>query len=160
MSDNIKTVEANDKQITIIGTAHVSRESAEEVERTIREIMPDSVCIELDEERFASLDNNDKWKDTDIIDVIREKKTTLMLVNLILASYQKRIAESLGVNSGQEMISAIQTARELGINLVMADRNIKTTFLRIFRNMSAMEKAKLITGLILSFFDDEEITED
>ena len=160
MSDNTKTIILDDKEITIIGTAHVSSQSAEEVERVIREIRPDSICIELDSERYSSLENNTKWKDTDIIDVIKQKRTTLMLVNLILAGYQKRLAESFGINSGQEMINAINLSKELGAELVLADRNIKTTFQRIFRNLSMWEKSKLMAGLVLSFFDDEEITDE
>lgn len=160
MSKTIKVLNINNKEITIIGTAHVSRESAKEVEEVIREIKPDSVCIELDEGRYSSIENKERWQDTDIVKVIKEKKTTLLLVNLILSSYQKRIAESFDINSGQEMINAISVSKEIGANLVLADRDIKTTFLRIFRKMSLWEKIKLIYGLILSFFDDEELTEE
>lgn len=160
MSETIKTININQKEITIIGTAHVSRESAVEVEEMIRKICPDNVCIELDKGRYSSLKNNEQWQNTDIVEVIKEKKTTLLLINLILGSYQKRIAESFNINSGQEMINAIKTAEEIGAQLTLADRDIKTTFLRIFRKMSFMEKMKLLYGLIISFFEDEELSEE
>lgn len=160
MSETVKQLNINGKEITLIGTAHVSRESAIQVEEMIREIKPDNVCIELDEGRYSSIKNNERWQDTDIVNVIKEKKTTLLLINLILSSYQKRIAESFDINSGQEMINAINTAEEIGAKLTLADRDIKTTFLRIFRKMSFMEKMKLLYGLIMSFFEDEELSEE
>ena len=160
MSETVRNITINGKDITLIGTAHVSKESAIQVENLIREIKPDNVCIELDEGRYSSLENNKSWQDTDIVNVIKEKKTTLLLVNLILSSYQKRIAESFDINSGQEMINAIKVSKEIGCNLTLADRDIKTTFLRIFRKMSLWEKMKLLSGLILSFFEDEELTEE
>lgn len=160
MSETVRNITINGKDITLIGTAHVSKESAIQVENLIREIKPDNVCIELDEGRYSSLENNKSWQDTDIVNVIKEKKTTLLLVNLILSSYQKRIAESFDINSGQEMINAINVSKEIGCNLTLADRDIKTTFLRIFRKMSLWEKMKLLSGLILSFFEDEELTEE
>ncbi|WP_290770615.1 TraB/GumN family protein [Anaerofustis sp.] len=160
MSENIKHITINNKDITLVGTAHVSKESAREVEEVIKEIKPDNICIELDEGRYSSLENDEKWKDTDIVNVIKEKKTTLLLVNLILSSYQKRIAESFDINSGQEMINAINLSKEMNVKLTLADRDIKTTFLRIFRKMSLWEKMKLLSGLIMSFFEDEELTEE
>ena len=160
MSETVRNITINGKDITLIGTAHVSKESAIQVENLIREINPDNVCIELDEGRYSSLENNKSWQDTDIVNVIKEKKTTLLLVNLILSSYQKRIAESFDINSGHEMINAIKVSKEIGCKLTLADRDIKTTFLRIFRKMSLWEKMKLLSGLILSFFEDEELTEE
>lgn len=160
MSDTVRKISLGNKEITLIGTAHVSKESADKVEKIIKEINPDNVCIELDEGRYNSIVNNESWKDTDLVKVIKEKKTTLLLVNLILSSYQKRIASSFNINSGQEMINAINVSKEIGAKLTLADRDIKTTFLRIFRKMSFLEKMKLLFGLVFSFFEDEELTEE
>ncbi len=157
---NIRRITLEDKTITLLGTAHVSSSSAEDVKKLADEIKPDNICIELDEERYNSLVNHDRWADTDITKVIKEKRTTLLLVNIILSSYQARIASSFDVDTGVEMQMGMKIADKMNIPLTLADRNIKTTFLRIFRKMSFFEKIKLLAGLISSFFDDEDISEE
>ena len=64
----------------------------------------------------------------DIITIIKQKKALLLLVNLILSSFQKRLAQQLGINPGQEMIQGISSAKEINAHLVLADRNIQITF--------------------------------
>lgn len=157
---NIRRITLEDKTITLLGTAHVSSSSAEDVKKLADEIKPDNICIELDEERYNSLVNHDRWADTDITKVIKEKRTTLLLVNIILSSYQARIASSFDVDTGVEMQMGMKISKEMNIPLTLADRNIKTTFLRIFRKMSFFEKIKLLAGLISSFFDDEDLSEE
>lgn len=160
MEKELTQVQINEKEITIIGTAHVSRYSAEEVEEIIHQIQPDCVCIELDDQRFQSLKNPKKFNDMDIVQVIKDKKVGTLLVNIILSSYQKRTADKLKATAGQEMMTGIKCAEELGCELKMIDRNIQTTFQRIWRSHSFLQKCKLITSLILSVFDDEEVTEE
>ena len=152
-------LEYNGKNITLIPTAHVSKNSAELVGATIDELKPDTICIELDQNRYESLKNPDKFKNTDVVKIIKEKRVGYVLVNLILGSYQKRLARHLGSQSGNEMITAINKAEELSANLVLADRNIQTTFKRTWRKLTAKDKFKLINVIISSLFDDEEISE-
>jgi len=160
MENNIIKLTYKDKKITLIPTAHVSKESAELTRQVIDEIKPDSICIELDKDRYESMKNPDKFKNTDIIKVIKEKRTTLMLVNLILANYQKKIATKLDSQSGNEMLIGIEKANELNANLVLADRNVQTTFKRVWANLNLKDKYKLIEAIIDAMFSNEEVSEE
>ena len=160
MNQNISIIELNNKTIYLLGTAHVSQNSAKEAYDLIHEVKPDCVCIELDDERFEGIQNENKWKDTDIFTIIKQKKVGFMFANIILGSYQKRLAEQFGIKAGYEMIQSIQAANEVNARIVNADRNIKTTFMRIWRKMRFPQKIKLIFNLLLGFLDDEEMTEE
>lgn len=158
-NDNITRLTIDDKEIIIIGTAHVSRQSAEQVKEVIMLEEPDAVCIELDEQRYQSITDN-RWKDMDIFKVIKEKQATLLLMNLAISSFQKRMAAQFDIKPGQEMIQGIESAQEVGAELVLADRNIQTTFARIWGNIGLKGKAMLLTQVIFSIFSRETITEE
>jgi len=158
--NNIHRLEYGEKEIILIGTAHVSKKSAEEVKEVIESETPDSVCIELDEGRYKSIKDKQSWQNMDIMKVIKQKKTTLLLVNLIMSSFQKRMAKQIGVNSGAEMMQGIKSAEEAGVQLVLADRNIQITFSRIWRGMGFKGKMKLIFIILGSIFSNEEISEE
>ena len=130
MVNNITTIIYKDKEITLIGTAHVSKDSVTLVKQTIDDIRPDTVCVELDDERYNNLQNPQKWENTSLFQVIKEKKAGLLLTNIVLGSYQKRVAKKLDTTPGKEMLQGIQSAIEYGCNLVLADRDIQTTFLK------------------------------
>jgi pheromone shutdown-related protein TraB len=150
----------DDKELIIIGTAHVSKNSAEEVKAIIEEENPDSVAVELCNSRYQSMQDQDRWKKTDIAKVVKEKRSFLLLANLILSSYQKRMAKQIGIQAGQEMLQAIESAKETGAQLVLADRDIQVTFARIWGNLGFWGKTKLFFTLVLSIFSDEKITEE
>lgn len=159
MKDKLIRIDYHGKEIILIPTAHVSQESAKLVRETIEEEKPDSICIELDEQRYKNLKNPDAWKNTNIIDIIKQKKVTLLIANLILSSYQKNIAKKLKTKPGQEMIEGMKASEEFGINLVLADRSIQTTFMRIWRKMGFFERIKLFFSL-MSIDDDEDVSEE
>ena len=162
-NDNSKTVhhlEYDDKQVILVGTAHVSRESAQQVRQVIQEENPDTVCVELCQSRYQSIRQKERWQETDIIKIIREKKSFLLLSNLLLASFQKRIAKKLNVKPGQEMITAIETADEMDAEIHLADRDIRTTLSRTWRAMGLWSKIKLLFQLMLSLGEVEEIKEE
>lgn len=159
MNDNhITRLEYEGKEIILIATAHVSKESAELVRQVIAEERPDSVCVELDEERYQNIQNPQAWEKTDIVKVIKSKKVGFLLANLALSSYQKKIAKKLDATVGGEMIQGIESAKEIGASLVLADRSIQTTFLRIWRKLSLWDKTKLSFGLLFSFEEDTEVS--
>ncbi|MDI2586397.1 TraB/GumN family protein [Psychrobacillus sp. NEAU-3TGS] len=158
--ENITRINLDGKELILIGTAHVSRQSAEQVKEVIEAEKPDSVCIELDEQRYQSVMEGSKWKDTDIFKVIKEKKATLLLMNLAISSFQNRLAKQFEIKPGQEMIQGIESAKENGAELVLADRNIQITFSRIWHNLGFMGKAKLLNGVIFSIFSKETISEE
>ncbi|MCR5066724.1 MAG: TraB/GumN family protein [Erysipelotrichaceae bacterium] len=160
MENNVIKINLDDKEITLIPTAHVSKQSVELVEKTIDEIQPDSICIELDQDRYNSLTDPDKFKNTDIVKIIREKRVAMLLVNLILANYQKKMAANLNSTSGAEMMMGINKARELNAQLVLADRSVQTTFKRIWANMGFRDKLQMANAIISAIFDDEEISEE
>lgn len=155
---NVTRLIYGDKEIILVGTAHVSKESAELVRQVIAEETPDSVCVELDEQRYDSIQNPKKWESTDIVKVVKSKKVGFLIANLILSGYQKKLAKKLGTNVGGEMLEAIASAKDINAQLVLADRNIQTTLLRIWRKLSLWEKLKLIFSLTFSFGEDAEIT--
>ncbi len=159
-NQNITRITLASREIVIVGTAHVSRESIELVEKTINAERPDTVCVELCKPRFDALKQQNKWQDTDILRVIKEKRTGALLSQLIMASLQKKIAHKFSITPGEEMIKAIDEAQKLGSELVLADREIRITLLRAWRLMGFCSKIRLITDLVMSLFSEEEITEE
>src|SRR6056297_2137265 len=101
--ENIRRITLDGREIILLGTAHVSREGAAQVRRIVEAEDPDAVAVELCASRHASLQQDNRWKDMDIIKIVREKKAGLLLTNLVLGSYQKRIAQQFGIEPGEEM---------------------------------------------------------
>ncbi|MDO5715541.1 MAG: TraB/GumN family protein [Tissierellia bacterium] len=159
MNDSVIKLSYNEKEIILIPTAHVSWESVELVKHTIDKEQPDAICIELDDARYENIKNPQKWKDTNLIDVIKEKKVGLLIANLILSSYQRNIAKKLKTTPGQEMIEGMKSAEEYGSSLILADRNLQTTFMRIWRSLTFWGKCKLLLSFIFDSDMDEEVTE-
>lgn len=158
--ENITRIHLNDKEYILIGTAHVSKSSAELVKEVIESEKPDAVCIELDEGRYKSITDGNKWKDMDIFQVIKDKKASLLLMNLAISSFQRRMAKQFDIHPGQEMIQGIESAKDAGARLVLADRNIQITFSRIWGNVGFKGKAMLLTQVVASIFSRETITEE
>jgi len=162
MTDNhpmIHRLPDGDREIILIGTAHVSRESTRLVEEVIAAEKPETVCVELCASRYQALRQKDRWRDMDIIKVIREKKAFLLLSNLLLASYQKRIAKKIDLTPGAEMLKAIEMADALGAQVWLADRDIRATLSRAWHALGCWNKIKLSYQLLMSLGATEEITE-
>lgn len=159
-NNNLIRLTFNEKEFVLVGTAHVSKESARLAKAVIEEEMPDTVCVELCQSRYQAIRQKDQWQDTDIIRVIREKKSFLLLSNLLLASFQKRIARQFDVKPGEEMITAIHTAESIGAQIHLADRDIRTTLSRTWRVMGFWSKIKLLFQLMLSLGQLDEIKEE
>ncbi|MCM3610025.1 TraB/GumN family protein [Planococcus sp. MERTA32b] len=158
--ENITRLQYGDKELILIGTAHVSKRSAEQVKEVVDAEQPDSICIELDAQRYQSVTENSKWKETDIFKVIKEKKSSLLLMNLAISSFQNRLADQFGIKPGQEMIQGIESAKETGAELVLADRNIQVTFSRIWGNIGLWGKVQLLSSVFFSIFSKETISEE
>ncbi len=155
----ITRLEAGGKRITLIGTAHVSRESAELVRATIAAETPDTVCVELCDSRYQAMRDRAGWQSMDIVKVIREKKAMLLLANLMLAAFQRRIASRLDIRPGEEMLQAVAAAEAVGANVHLADRDIRTTLARTWRAMGFWEKAKLLPQIVFSLGEAETLSE-
>ena len=113
MSQTQKILELNGRKITLIGTAHVSAESVKEVRDTILEQKPDCVAVELDQKRHDSIKNPEKYRELDIINVLRKKEGFLLLANLVMAAFQKRTGQKSGVTPGAEMLAALNAQKNL-----------------------------------------------
>lgn len=154
----METIILGEKTITFVPTAHVSAESVNEVKSVIESLQPDTVCVELDRQRAKAMENPEAYKDTDIIKIIKEKRTSLFFVNLLLSSYQKRIAKNLNVKVGSEMQQAITSAKAIDAKIEYIDRNVQITFKRMLASLSGLQKLKLLYAFLLS--DDESLSEE
>jgi len=148
--ENVHHFTFEDKEINLVGTAHVSRESVDLVNRVIEEKKPDTVCVELCKSRYESLTQKKSWQEANVFKVIRDKKAFLLLSNLILAYFQKKIGHKIGTKPGEEMMRAIQAAEGVGANIHLADRDIRTTLARTWRLMGLWTKIKLLAQIITS----------
>jgi pheromone shutdown-related protein TraB len=148
------------KEIILIGTAHVSRESIEEVSRTIREEGPDLVCVELDQGRYDSMMGKENWERLDVSKVFKEGKGFLLIANLVLSGFQRRMGDELGVKPGEEMKTAVLTAEELGIPRYFCDREVQITLRRAWARCGLWNKCKLLSSLIAGAFSTEKLSED
>jgi len=159
MSGNSLTVTLNGREFKLIGTAHVSRESIDEVRGIIREERPGMVCVELDQGRYNSITQNDDWEKLDLAKVFKEGRGFLLIANLALASFQRRLGNELGVKPGEEMKTAIETANELGLPHSLCDREVHTTLRRAWAGCGLWSKSKLLASLLASAFTTEKLSE-
>ncbi len=157
MSQTQIQLEFNGRKITLVGTAHVSKESVEEVKETINKIKPDCVAVELDEKRADSIKNPSRYSQLDLVKVLKRKEGFLLLANLMLSSYQRRMGLNAGVKPGDEMIAAMNAAEENKIRCSLVDRPIQITLKRAWGKNSFWGKCKLLSTLLASAFSKEEI---
>lgn len=160
MSRTREEVNLAGRKIVLIGTAHVSKESIAEVKNEIESLKPDCVAVELDEKRYNSMMDPESWKNLDIVKVLKRREGFLMLANLVLSSFQKRMGKNVGVKPGDEMLAAINCAKENNILFTLVDRPIQVTLRRAWAKNSLWGKCKLLASMIASAFDNEEISED
>ena len=160
VKDNVDLIEHDGREIYLIGTAHISLKSAELAEETIREIRPDTVCVELDEERKASLLDPDRWKNTDLFKIIKEGKSYLLMAQLALAGFQKKLGNKLEVKPGEEMVRSIKAGAECGAEIICADRNVRITLKRAWASASLWTFFKIFFSFLGSLFSNEEMSED
>jgi pheromone shutdown-related protein TraB len=157
MAQEMTRLAVEGREIVLLGTAHVSRESVEEVRRVINEEKPDRVCVELDEGRHASMSQGTSWQNLNVGKVIREGKGFLLMANLVLASFQRRLGKDLGVKPGEEMLAAIQVSQELGIPYSLCDRNIQVTLRRAWGRTRLWGKVKMLSAMLASVFTNEKL---
>ncbi|MFO7545383.1 MAG: TraB/GumN family protein [Trueperaceae bacterium] len=156
----IAQVLVGDVRFTLLGTAHVSKTSADAVERLIASDRFDAVAIELDAARYAAIDDADRWSKMDLFRVLREGKAGLLAVNLALAAFQQRLADQFGIEPGAEMRRAISAAKGRGLPLLLVDRDIGVTLRRVYANVPWWQRFSLVAGLLASSFSREKIDEE
>ena len=97
-SDTQTVLTFGEREFILLGTAHISRESVDEVAGLIAEYQPQRVCVELDQGRYQSLNQDQRWQNLDIFKILKEQKAFLLLGNLVLSASQKRMGLDMGVN--------------------------------------------------------------
>lgn len=151
--------------LTIIGTAHVSEESVNEVKDAIYEQHPEVVAIELDRGRYIKLKKQmmgiEEDEEISVTRIIKENKVGLFFTSTLLGYFQSKIGADLDVAPGSEMIGAIEASEDLGIPIALIDREINITLQRALNKMGFIEKMKFAYGLLASVIgigdDDEDI---
>jgi pheromone shutdown-related protein TraB len=161
---SVERIQLAEKEIYVVGTAHVSAESVEDVKATIDAVGPDSICIELCAARHKALVQKDNWKKMDIFKVIKEKRALFLLAQLILNSFYTRLGKQLKVQPGAEMIEGMRQADRIGAELVLADRDIEITLKRVWGYLNLWNKLVMVSQLMASFFVggsiDSELVEE
>jgi pheromone shutdown-related protein TraB len=156
----VQTLRVGDKTVLLIGTAHVSRESVQLVDEVIARERPDGVCLELDRNRYLALTRRGQWQELDLRTIIRRKQLSTLLVSLLLASYQKRLGDDLGVSPGAELLAAAERCESLAIPFFFCDRDVRVTLRRAWKLTSLWKKNLLLASLLTSFFDDSKLSEE
>lgn len=157
---NVKEINLDGRKIFLVPTAHISKQSIEDVRQTILATNPNVVCVELCESRYRNIMDQERWKNTNIVKIIRQGKAMLLLASLVMVSFQKRLGERIGVKPGAEMLEAIRAASEVGAELLLVDRDIQITLKRTWRRLRFWDRIRILFQLLSSLFDIEEIDEE
>ncbi|MDM8528051.1 TraB/GumN family protein [Anaerolineales bacterium HSG24] len=157
---DVTIIEVDGREFIIIGTAHVSQESAALVRQVISQEQPNCVCVELDPQRYKTLIEKNKWENLNLKEVIRRKQLTTLLVNLLLSAYQKKLGQGLGILPGAELLEATKAAQEFDIPIALCDRDVRITLRRAWYSMSFWEKMKLLSSGLIGMFESPELSEE
>lgn len=160
LSKNLTTLQKNGKTYHILGTAHISQSSVDDVKKVVAALKPDTVCVELCETRYRALTDESQWEKLNIGQVIRDGKALFLLASLAFSSFQRRMGDQVGVKPGSELLEGIKQAEEHGAELVLADRDIQITLKRTWANLGFWKKMKLLGLLLESMLGDETITDE
>jgi len=153
---SVTTLTRGDTTFYVVGTAHVSQKSVDDVRTVIDTVHPDVVCVELCKARYDALTKDSAFRDLDVFKVVREGKTLYLLGHLALASYQRRIGASLGVQPGAELVTATKTAEKRDIPVELIDRDINVTLRRTWRNLGIWRRLTLLWGLLAGGEESDE----
>lgn len=158
-NSDIHRVEIEGKEIILVGTAHISQDSVDTVQRIIEEELPDTVCVELDRQRLQALRDKNRWESLNLIQVIKAGQAPFLLANLALAAFQKRMGLQTGVKPGAELSAAAEAAEQRGLRVELVDREIRTTLLRAWRKTGFWKRMHLVSTLIAGLFENQKLDE-
>ncbi len=148
----VRQLDLGGRRMILVGTAHVSRSSVDLVRRVIEAEKPDRVCVELDAKRHEALAKKKKWESLDLKQIIRRKQLPTLLLNLVLAAYQKRLGGELGVQPGSELLEAVRVAGELDVPIELCDRDVRVTLKRAAHATSFFRRFYLMSELLVAMF--------
>ena len=157
LPENVRHLNVDGKDVYLVGTAHVSKKSVEDVRDTVEAVNPDSICVELCPARHKAIVQRESWKQMDIFKVVKEKKSLFLLAQLLMSSFYKKIGEQVGIQPGAEMIEGINQAEKYSAELVLADRDIEITLKRVWGYLGFSNKLKMIGQLLMALLSREEI---
>jgi len=144
-----------DDGLRLLGTAHVSSESVELVRRQIEEWGPDVVAVELCPSRMAALTKPESLESEDLLKIIKEGRSAMILLQTALAAQQRRMGISSGEKPGAELLAAVNAAEESGVPVEMIDRDVVITLRRAWRKMGMFEKLRIMNALLWEDDDDD-----
>jgi pheromone shutdown-related protein TraB len=156
---NVTRLVHDEREIFVVGTAHVSQHSVHEVRRVITELRPDTVCVELDLARYETLTDETRWRRLELKEIVSASRAGLFLSSLLFSAFQKRLGDQVGVRPGAEMLAAIAAARDVGAAVVYADRDIQSTLTRCYAALGPVDRLKVIAALASLPFAAAEIDE-
>jgi len=156
----IREITRDGVHYVLLGTAHVSRASVEAVKQMSDSGDFDAIAVELCPARHLALTKEQQWKEMDLYRIIREKKAGLVMANLALGAYQRRIAEQFGIEPGAELKAAAEAAVKHELPLQLIDRDLATTLKRSYRAVPWYKRMMLTTGLVMSTVSSDEIDEE
>jgi pheromone shutdown-related protein TraB len=158
-SDNVTRLAYGDREILLVGTAHVSKKSVDEVRDVIERLRPDTVCVELDAARYETLTDESRFSRLDVSQIVRAGRAGLFLSSLLFSAFQKRLGDRVGVRPGSEMLAAVDAAKSIGARIVLADRDIQATLTRCYASLGPLDRVKVIAALATLPFAAAEIDE-
>ncbi|MBD9891173.1 TraB/GumN family protein [Enterococcus faecalis] len=153
--DGVEKLVIQDKTYYLVGTNHISKESAELVKNVINEVRPACVCVELDQKRYQKYTSPEEWAKTDIIKIIKQNKLVMLFSNIVYGVLQRKLAKEKGTIQAGELIQALESAENVGADIQLIDRDIQVTFKRMWRHLSFTQKPKLIMTFFSEFEDVE-----
>jgi len=153
-------LQIGDGRITLLGTAHVSRASAEKVRELLHTGEYDAVAVELCPSRYNAIIDPDALARMDLFRVLKEGKGTMVAASLALGAYQQRLAEQFGIEPGAEQREAVNYARENHSPVLLIDREIGITLKRVARNVAWWQRFNLFSGLVASLLSKEDVDEE
>jgi pheromone shutdown-related protein TraB len=158
--NDVEIIDIDGREFIIVGTAHISKQSADLVREVIEKEKPDTVCVELDQQRYKALVEEKKWESLDLKTVTKQKQLSTLLVNLLLSSYQKKLGNKLGVKPGIELLEATKVAQENNTPVELCDRDVRITMRRAWNSLSFFKKMQLLSSGIAGALVDQEISEE
>jgi len=160
LPQNLQHVRLQDRDVYLLGTAHISQQSVEDVRSAAQRLHPDTICVELCPSRYQSIVQRDAWRQMNIFRVIKENKALFLLLQLVLTVFYRKLGEKLGVEPGAEMKEGVRQSELTGARLVLADRDVNITLKRVWGHLSLWHKCKLFFQLAAGLFVREQVDEE
>jgi pheromone shutdown-related protein TraB len=154
-------LEKINEDLILVGTAHVSKKSVDEVTKAIETYHPDVVAVELCQRRFDSLTKKDQWENTPVTSLIKSNNAYYLLAQTFLSSIQRKLGKEQGVVPGSEMIEAMDQAKHHQLDVELVDRDIAVTLKRAWKKMGFLEKFRVFWEFLKAMigFEEEEFDE-